>query len=85
MKYSTQIVQYVKINDMRYSRFIRKALISLRRKQSDSSLIDFNDQNKRENKSVVYRDTRYITLLAIKKSFMNKSDLNITNASKSLC
>lgn len=85
MEYSTQVVQYVKINDMRYPRPIRKASTSLRRKQSDTSLTGSSDQKKRENKSAAYRDTRYTTLLAAKGSFMNKSDLGITDASKSLC
>jgi len=85
MEYSTQVVEYVEINGFRYPRPIRKAPTSLRRKQSDSSLTDSSDQNKRESKSVAYRDTRYTTLLAAKGSFMDKSDLDITDASKSLC
>ncbi len=85
MEYSTQVVQYVEINGFRYPRPIRKAPTSLRRKQSDSSLTGSSDQNKRESKSVAYRDTRYTTLLAAKGSFMDKSDLDITDASKSLC
>ncbi len=85
MEYSTQVVEYVEINGFRYPRPIRKAPTSLRRKQSDSSLTGSSDQNKRESKSVAYRDTRYTTLLAAKGSFMDKSDLDITDASKSLC
>lgn len=85
MNYSIQVVQYVETNEFRYSRFIKKASTSLRRKQSDLSLTDFNDQKKRESKSFAYRDTRYTTLLENKESFMNKLDLDITNTSKSLC
>jgi len=43
-----------------------------------------SDQKKRESKSVAYRDTRYTTLLAAKGSFMDKSTLDITDASKRL-
>ena len=85
MDYSTQVVQYVEINGFRYPRPIRKAPTSLRRKQSDLSLTGSSDQKRRESKSCAYRDTRYITLLESKGSFMNKSDSGITDASKSLC
>ncbi len=44
-----------------------------------------SDQKKRECKSAPYRDPRYTTLLAAKGSFTDKSDLGITDASKSLC
>ncbi len=84
MEYSTQVIEYVEINGFRYPRPIRKAPTSLRRKQSDSSLTGSSDQNKRESKSVIYRDTRYTTLLAAKGSFIDKSDLDITDTSKSL-
>lgn len=82
---SNQVVQYVEINGNRYPRPIRKVPISLHRKQSDSSLTGPSDQQKRESKSVAYRDTRYTTLLAAKGSFMGRSELGITNASNSLC
>ena len=85
MDYSTQIVQYVEINGFRYPRPIRKAPTSLRRRQSDSSLTGSSDHKKRESKSYAYRDTRYTTLLESKGSFMDKSDLGITDTSKSLC
>ncbi len=85
MEYSTQVVQYVEINGYRYPRPIRKLPTSLSRKQSDSSLTSSSDQKKRESKSVAYRDTRYTTLLEGKGSFMDKSDLDIMDASKSLC
>ena len=85
MDYSNHVVQDVEINGFRYPRPIRKAPTSLRRKQSDSSLTGSSDQKKRESKSYAYRDTRYTTLLESKGSFMNKSDLGITDASKNLC
>ena len=85
MDYSTQVVQYVEINGFRYPRPIRKAPTSLRRKQSDSSLTGSSDQKKRESKSAAYRDTRYTTLLESKGSFMDNSDLGVTDASRSLC
>ena len=85
MEYSTEVVQYVEVNGKRYPRPVRKVPTSLRRKQSDSSLTGSSDQTKRESKSAAYRDTRYTTLLAAKGSFTDKSDLGITDASKSLC
>jgi hypothetical protein len=42
-------------------------------------------QKPREVKSAPYQDARYKTILATKGSFMGKSKLGITNASKSLC
>lgn len=85
MEQSYQVVQYVEIDGRRYPRPIRKLPTSLRRKQSDSNLTSSSDQNNRERKSAPYRDTRYTTLLAAKGSFMDKSDLGIADASKSLC
>jgi hypothetical protein len=82
---SNQVVQYVEINGRRYPRPIRKVPTSLRRKQSDSSLSGSSDQKKRENKSAPYRDTRYTTLLAAKGSYMEKSDLGITDTSLTWC
>lgn len=85
MENSTQVVEYVEINGYRYPRPIKRLSASLRRKQSESNLTGSSDQTKRENKSAPYRTARYTTLLAAKGSFMDKSDLNITDASKSLC
>ena len=85
MEESNQIVQYVEINGRRYPRPIRKIPTSLRRKQSDSSLTGSSDQKKRESKSAQYRDTRYTTLLAAKGSYMKKSDLGITDTSRTCC
>jgi hypothetical protein len=86
MKYSIQVVQYVEINGFRYSRPIKKASTSLRRKQSNSSLTSSSDQNKRESKSVAYRDIRYTTLFEDKESYMRKFDNdNIPKDMKDLC
>ena len=68
LDYSTQVLQYVEINGFRYPRPIRKALASLRRKQSDLSLTGSSNQEKRESKSCAYRDTRYITLSESKEA-----------------
>ncbi len=86
MEYLTQVVQYVEINGFRYSCPIRKALISLCRKKSDSSLTGSSNQKKRESKSVAYRDTRYTTLLEGKGSYMREFDDNdIPEDVKDLC
>ncbi|KAF4480035.1 hypothetical protein FAGAP_12236 [Fusarium agapanthi] len=44
-----------------------------------------NDQRLREEKCAPYRNPRYKTLLETKGSFMDKSELGITDESKSLC
>lgn len=82
---SPPVVQYVEINGINYPRPVRKAPTSLRRKQSDTSLTGSSDQKKRESKSAAYRDTRYTTLLAAKGSYMEKSDLGVTNTSLTWC
>ncbi|KAH8907664.1 hypothetical protein BR93DRAFT_878487, partial [Coniochaeta sp. PMI_546] len=68
----------------------RRSSSRLGRKRSEagSSVSSFttpSDQKPREEKSAPYRDPRYKTLLATKGSFMDKSDLGITQASKALC
>lgn len=85
MEESNQVVQYVEINGRSYPKPIRKVPTSLRRRQSDSSLTGSSDQKKREGKSAQYRDTRYTTLLAAKGSYMERSDLGVTNASLIWC
>ncbi len=84
MESSTQVVKYVETNGLRLPCPIRKALTALRRKQSNSSLNDSSDQKNRESKSAPYRNTRYTTLLEGKGSYMRKSKLGITNASRTL-
>lgn len=84
MKNFTQIVKYVKMNDWRLSCLIRKVSIALHRKQLNSSLNDSSDQKNRESKSASYRNTRYITLLESKESYMRKLKLDIMNASRTL-
>jgi hypothetical protein len=68
----------------------RKSLSSLRGKQSDASSvtpssITLSNQKLREAKSAPYTRPSYATVLATKGSFIDKSDLGITDASKSLC
>jgi len=68
----------------------KKSTGSLRRKRSDSELAEQSsntpsDQKSREEKSAPYRDARYETLLVTKGSFMGKSPLSISDASKTLC
>jgi len=62
----------------------KKSSASLRRKNSESSLQTPSDQLPREEKSTPYRTPKYETVLGTKGSFLDKSDLGITNASKSL-
>jgi len=67
----------------------KKSTGSLRRKRSDSELVEQStitpsDQKSREAKSAPYRDVRYETLLATKGSFMDKDDLGIVEKSKAL-
>jgi hypothetical protein len=62
----------------------------LRSKQSEAgsdlpSSTTPSDQKPREVKSTPYQDARYKTILETKGSFMGKSKLDITDASKSLC
>jgi len=71
----------------------------LARKKSSSSLCSkrsegssdvpssttLSDQKPREVKSAPYQDARYKTILETKGSFMSKSELGITEASKILC
>ena len=81
---STPSIKYVKVNGLRLSCLIRKVSISLRRKQSDSSLSESCDQTNREKKSAHYRITRYTTLLEGKGSYMYESNPNIISESKDL-
>src|SRR5436853_1192598 len=50
MEQSTQVVQYVEINGIRYPRPIKKVPTSLRRKQSHTSLTGSSAQKRRESK-----------------------------------
>lgn len=74
----------MEVNGFRLPCPIRKALTSIRRKQSDSSLNSSGDQTNREKKSALYRTVRYTTLLEGKGSYIYKSDLGITKGSKDL-
>ena len=57
----------------------------LRRKNSQSTLQTPSDQLPREVKSAQYRDPEYEDKLEKKGSYMRKSELDITDSSKSLC
>ncbi|KAI0388275.1 hypothetical protein F5Y17DRAFT_453438 [Xylariaceae sp. FL0594] len=64
----------------------KRSSSALGRKRSNSASSQTpSDQKPREEKSAPYRDPRYKTLLATKGSFMDKSDLGITEASKKTC
>ena len=58
---------------------------SLRRKNSGDSITTPSDQQPREAKSAKYKTTRYKTVLASKGSFISKSNLGVTDASRRLC
>lgn len=66
----------------------QKSTASLRRKRSDASLTPSatpSDQRPREEKSAPYRNPNYPTLLeTLSRSYMDESELGITNASKVL-
>ncbi|EER28744.1 hypothetical protein CPC735_040080 [Coccidioides posadasii C735 delta SOWgp] len=68
----------------------KKSASSLRRKRSGLSSLKAtsntpSDQKPREEKSAPYQDPRYSILLETKGSYMDKSELDITDASKRLC
>jgi hypothetical protein len=67
------------------AKFARKRLSSVRGKQSEASSASSVDQKLRDVKSAPYQHARYETPLAIKGSFMGKSELGATATSKSLC
>ena len=81
----TPVIQYVEINGIRWPRPIPRIQTSLRQKKSSSSL---NESSNEENDKFVtskYRDNRYPILLAAKGSYIAKSSLSISNASKTWC
>jgi hypothetical protein len=63
----------------------KKSSSSNRGKQSEASSTGSSDQKPRDVKSAPYQDARYETLLATRGSFMDKSELGTTAASKGLC
>jgi hypothetical protein len=63
----------------------KKSSSSNRGKQSEASSTGSSDQKPRDVKSAPYQDAYYETLLATKGSFMEKSELGVTAASKNLC
>jgi hypothetical protein len=63
----------------------KKSLSNLSRKRSNSATSTTpSDQKPREEKSAPYRDVRYPLLLQTKGSYMDISELGITDASKNL-
>lgn len=77
--------EYGQVSSMSHLLARPKPSPSLRRKNLDSSTVTPSDQQPREVKSSKYRTANYATVLATKGSFMDKSDLGITDASKSFC
>ncbi|KAJ0423287.1 hypothetical protein BJY00DRAFT_310417 [Aspergillus carlsbadensis] len=75
--------EYFKL-DMQHLLARKRSTSSLVRKRSNSATSTTSDQKPREEKSAPYRDPRYETLLETKGSFMVKSNLDITSASKRL-
>ena len=78
------------IPNMEHALARRKSFSSLRGKQSQSgpataSSTTPSDQKPREEKNTSYTELRYEILLKTKGSYMDKSDLDVTNASKSIC
>ena len=63
----------------------KKSSASLRRKQSQSSIQTPSDQPSREKRSSQYNTPDYEVKLQQKGSYMRKSPLDITDASKELC
>ncbi len=70
-------------NDMSHLFVRKRSRSSLRRTQSDPSDITPSDQKPREEKSGPYNNPRYKIVLETKGSFMEESDLGITDNSKS--
>jgi len=82
--------EYVEPDAMSYLHARRKSTPSLRRKRSGSGSLAASsttpsDQKPREEKSAPYQDPRYRALLETKGSYMDKSELDVTGGSKSLC
>ncbi|KAJ8058419.1 hypothetical protein OCU04_012608 [Sclerotinia nivalis] len=76
-------------NNMNHLLAKKKSSSSLRSKQSEVGYtlpisIIYTDQKPREVKSASYTRPSYTIALVTKGSFMNKSDLSITNTSKNL-
>ncbi|MCJ1387003.1 hypothetical protein MMC17_010132 [Xylographa soralifera] len=77
-----QTVKYVEIDGFRLPCPIRRALTSLSRKQSDSSL---NGSGNREGKSAKYQNPGYTLLLERTGSYMRAFSLGVTTASLTRC
>ena len=77
--------EYGQVSNMSHLLARQKSSSSLRRKNSGSGMTTPSDEQPREVKSAKYRSSNYETVLGTKGSFMSKSKLNITDASKDLC
>jgi hypothetical protein len=74
-------------SDMSHLLARKKSLSTLRGKQSEAgsaapSSTTLSDQQSREAKSTLYKTLQYRTILATKGSFMDESDLGITDKTK---
>ena len=76
--------EYGQVSNMSHLLARQKSSSSLRRKNSESGMTTPSDQQPREAKSAKYKTANYATVLATKGSFMDESDLDITDASRSL-
>jgi hypothetical protein len=63
----------------------KKSSSNLRKRSICTTSTTPSDQKPREEKSALYRDPRYKTLLKTKGSFIDKSELGIIDESKTLC
>ena len=82
--------QFGSVSNMSHLLAKLKPSNSLRRRNSGSSSSAASDetpsdQKPRDVKSAPYKRPSYATILATKGSFMDKSDLGVTNASRSFC
>jgi len=82
--------EYFELNKMSYLLARKKLTPSLRSKRSESSSPEASpttpsDQKPRDEKSAPYLDPRYRSLLETKNSYMDKSQLDITDESKRMC
>ena len=77
-------------NNMSHLLARKRSSPSFRGRQSETSFVTLssttpNGEKQRAAKNIPYQDPRYETILATKGSFMGKSELGITDTSKSLC
>ena len=73
------------VHPLQYLLSRKKSSASLQRKDSQVSLETYSDELPREVKSAQYRSPNYAVELEAKGSYMRKSPLGITDASKAHC